>query len=208
MRSPPCTTCWILGTPSADLLVRGRALGKELWSYGWSTSYKYTTADMRHYFGRYLWKTGLTGASIWCYNHGKFRDRFNRTYTQADGTFTPEQYHLFSYVWYEGDEIIPTTLWEAIREGVDDYRYLRTLKQFATAAATSEGGELREAGRAGLQLLDEIRDTVPVIDSCARVADEDKPSLAGMHAERRRVAEAILAILGANGAIGEEWGLE
>ena len=46
---------------------------------------------------------------------------------------------------------------------------------------------------------------MPLVDTCARVADEDKPSLAGMDTERRRVAEAILAILKANGTIGDEW---
>ena len=204
----PLFDVWILGTPSADLLVKGRALGKTLWSYGWNMSHRYTAADMRHYFGRYLWKTGLRGASIWCYNHGKFRDRFNRTYTSAEATFTPEQYHLFSYVWYEDDEIIPTVLWEAIREGVDDYRYLRTLKQFARAAATAEEGALREAGKAGLQLLDEIRNDAPAVVSTATVADEDKPSLAGMHAENRRVAAAILRIVKANGLADGEWTLE
>jgi len=204
----PLYDVWILGTPSADLLVKGHAMGKTLWSYGWNYSHNYTTADLRHYFGRYLWKTGLKGASLWCYNNGKFQDRFNRTYTSRDAAFTPEQYLLFSYVWYENDEIIPTARWEAIREGVDDYRYLRTLKQSATAAAVADDGELREAGMAGLQLLAEIRDTVPLVDTCARVADEDKPSLAGMDTERRRVAEAILAILKANGTIGGEWNLK
>ena len=203
----PLYDVWILGTPSPDLLIKGHALDKTLWTYGWSQSFNYTSADMRHYFGRYLWKTGLKGATIWCYNYGKFRDRFNRTYTSRDREFTSEHYHLFSYVWYEGDQIIPTTLWEAIREGVDDYRYLRTLRRFATAAATAADGERRAAGKAGLHLLDQIRDGVPLVVSSALVADADRPALAGMDDERRRVAEAILAILKANGTIKDDWGL-
>ena len=203
----PLYDVWILGTPSADLLVKGRALGKELWSYGWSQSFNYTTADLRHYFGRYLWKSGLKGASLWCYNHGKFRDRFNRTYTYADAEFTAEHYHLFSYVWYEDDEIIPTAVWEAVREGIDDHRYLRTLEQFAAAAATADNEDLHAAGKAGLQLLGEIREGVAPMVTKAAVADHDKPSLLHVDDERRRVAQAILAILRASGEIEGEWDL-
>jgi len=192
---------WILGTPSADLIVKGLSTGKELWSYGWTYSHNYSTADLRHYFGRYLWKTGLKGASLWCYNYGRFRDRF---WSYPDGPFSPAEHYLaFSYVWYEDDEIIPTARWEAVREGIDDYRYLRTLERFAVAAAAAGDEELRAAGNAGLELLDEIRDNVALVVSCAEVADEDKPSLADIDTERRRVAEAILRILKANG-LGED----
>jgi len=186
---------WILGTPSADLLLKGRAMGKELWSYGWSYSHSYTTADLRHYFGRYLWKSGLKGASLWCYNHGRFRDRFWCSIDRTQATFSPTEHKLmFSYVWEEDGEIIPTARWEAIREGIDDYRYLRTLKQFADAAVTANDAELRDAGRAGLQLLDKIRDQAPGVVTQAKVAEKDKPSLAQIGAERRRVAKAIVRI--------------
>ena len=82
----------------------------------------------------------------------------------------------------------------AIREGIDDYRYLRTLKQFATAATTADEETLRNAGRAGLQLLDKICDAAPAVVSEAKVAEQDKPSLAIIGAERRRVAAAIVRI--------------
>ena len=204
----PLYDVWILGTPSPDLLVNGRVMGKTLWSYGWSYSHSFTTADLRHYFGRYLWKTGLKGASMWCYNHGRFRGRFWAYIDRRKVAFSPTEHKLmFSYVWDEDDEIIPTARWEAIREGIDDYRYLRTLDQFATAAATAAEEALRETGKAGLQLLDQIRDDAPLVISCAKVADEDRPSLAGIGTERRRVAEAILRILKANGLAGGEWPL-
>ena len=195
---------WILGTPSADLLLKGRALGKELWSYGWSYSHSYTTADLRHYFGRYLWKSGLKGASLWCYNHGRFRGRFWSYIDRTQVAFSPTEHKLmFSYVWEEDGEIIPTARWEAIREGIDDYRYLRTLKQFANAAVTADDKELRDAGSAGLQLLNKIRDEAPGIVSEAKVAEKDKPSLAKIGAERRGVAEAIVRIQKAAGLVDD-----
>lgn len=193
---------WILGTPAPDLLLKGRAMGKQLWSYGWSYSHSYTTADLRHYFGRYLWKSGLQGASLWCYNHGRFRGRFWSYIDRTQVAFSPTEHKLmFSYVWEEDGEIIPTARWEAIREGIDDYRYLRTLKQFSAAAATADQETLRNAGRAGLQLLDKICDEAPAVVSEAKVAEQDKPSLANIGAERRRVAAAIVRIQKAAGLV-------
>ena len=204
----PLYDVWILGTPSPDLLIKGRAMGKELWSYGWNYSHSYTTADLRHYFGRYLWNSGLKGATLWCYNYGRFRGRFWSYIDRREVAFSPTEHKLmFSYVWTEDGEIIPTARWEAIREGIDDYRYLRTLKQFAEAAATADDKELQAASKAGLQLLNEIRDDVPPVVTNAKVADEERSSLAGIGTERRRVAEAILGILGAGGSIGSELAL-
>ena len=50
------------------------------------------------------------------------------------------------------------------------------------------------AGRAALYLLDEIRREAPTIVSAAKVAETDKPSLARIGDECRRVAEAIVRI--------------
>ena len=97
--------------------------------------------------------------------------------------------------------------WEAIREGIDDYRYLRTLEQYATAAAEADNSKERAAGEAGLQLLGEIREGVAPVVTKAAVADHDKPSLLHVDDERRRVAQAILAILRASGEIEGEWDL-
>jgi len=203
---------WILlHTGAADLVARGLAEGREVWTYGCSYSWSYGTADLRHYFGRYLWKSGLKGASLWQYNWGKFRDRFWAYPDRTEVAFDPQQHYLaFSYVWQEEDEIIPTVKWEAIREGIDDHRYLRTLQHLALAAATASDDGLRAAGKAGLDLLDEIRENVARVVEGGKVADdvapfaEVTPSLAETHAERKRVVEAILAILEAGGTIGPQ----
>lgn len=84
--------------------------------------------------------------------------------------------------------------WAAIREEIDDYRYLRTLHQFATAAAVADDDRLRAAG---LDLLDEITGNTVLVVSSAQVADKESLARVDMHGERRRVAEAILNILAA-----------
>ena len=141
---------------------------------------------------------------MWCYNHGRYRGRFWSYIDRTQVAFSPTEHKLmFSYVWEEDGEIIPTARWEAIREGIDDYRYLRTLKQFADAAVTADEEALRNAGRAGLQLLAKICDAAPAVVSEAKVAEQDKPSLARIGSERQDVAEAIVRIQQAAGLVDD-----
>ena len=210
----PIYDVWILNELSPAVMVKGLAMGKELWSYGCSYSWTYGTADLQHYFGRYLWASRLRGASLWAYNAG--RGPRNRFFSHvAWNAFDPLLHHLdFTYAWNLEDEIIPTAKWEAIREGIDDHRYLRTLERMAQAAATAPQDDLRAAGQAGSDLLAEIRGAVPPVVGGGFVADsatasagksafspQVTPSLAEIHTERGRVVEAIMAILEAGGVV-------
>ena len=59
------------------------------------------------------------------------------------------------------------------------------------------------AGRAALHLLDKICREAPAIVIAAKVAETDKPSLAGIRDERRRVAEVIVRIQKAAGFVDD-----
>jgi len=61
------------------------------------------------------------------------------------------------------------------------------------------------AGRAALHLFDKIRREASAIVSAAKVADTDKPALARIGDERRRVAEAIVRIQKAAGLVDDEF---
>ena len=59
------------------------------------------------------------------------------------------------------------------------------------------------AGRAALHLLDKICREAPAIVIAAKVAETDKPSLAGIRDERRRGAEVIMRIQRAAGFVDD-----
>jgi hypothetical protein len=84
---------------------------KELWTYDCMLAPVDAETD-RYYFGVWAWVSGVKGCAHWAYF---------------------AQPHL-SYVYPTEDELIPTIGWEAVREGIDDYRYLSTLKRLADKA--------------------------------------------------------------------------
>lgn len=107
-------------TGESSLIAASRMKGKKLWTYDCMLAPVDAEMD-RYYFGVWAWVSGVRGCSHWAYYDGGPR---------------------LSYVYPTPQEIIPTIGWEAVREGIDDYRYLFTLKQLADAA--------RAAGRVDL----------------------------------------------------------
>ena len=108
---------------------------KELWTYDCMLAPVDAETD-RYYFGVWAWVSGVKGCSHWAYFDGKPR---------------------LSYVRPMQDEIVPTIGWEAVREGIDDYRYLATLRHLA--------GEARAAGKDDLAggadaIFEEVRQMV------------------------------------------------
>ncbi|HJN18925.1 MAG TPA: hypothetical protein QGH10_25725, partial [Armatimonadota bacterium] len=93
---------------------------KELWTYDCMLAPVDAETD-RYYFGVWAWASGVKGCSHWCYFDAGPR---------------------LSYAYPAKDELIPTIGWEAVREGIDDYRYLATLRRLASRAS--------DAGRADL----------------------------------------------------------
>ena len=109
--------------------------GKEVWFYNTDITGFHPEA-VRFGYGFGLFRSGAKGALNWSYmtsfkpekpdglyqNPLPMANRYNRTETEPGG---------------------PTTAWEATREGVDDYRYLRTF--FAAAGQARKAGRLEEA---------------------------------------------------------------
>jgi hypothetical protein len=89
---------------------------KELWTYDCMLAPVDAETD-RYYFGVWAWASQVKGCAHWCYFDAMPK---------------------LSYVYPAEDELIPTIGWEAVREGIDDYRYLATLKRQAQRA--SEAG--------------------------------------------------------------------
>ena len=87
-------------------------------------------------------------------------------------------------------ELIPTIDWEALREGVDDMRYIATLKHYAALAAKTARGK-PVAARA----LDTLRQVLGGDDRVSQYTFRDDLSEDDYHALRRRLADAILELL-------------
>ena len=75
----------------------------------------------RRNLGLGLWRAGFDGMMNWSYNH-------------MVGTVTTQSW-TWSYVWRTEDGVIDTLGWEALREGVDDVRYLTTLLSLVNRAS-------------------------------------------------------------------------
>ena len=95
---------------------------------------------MRIINGIWLWFSPISVHCPWIYNsyHGDPLD-------DSDG-------HDYGFAFPVGGEIVPTRLWEAYREGIDDARYLYTL----TVMIRERGQNDPDAKRA-LKWLDEIK---------------------------------------------------
>ena len=101
------------------VIADAKMQNKELWFYDCMMAPVDAEMD-RYFFGVWAWVSGVKGCTHWTY------------YAQP---------HL-SYIYPAKNEIIPTIGWEGIREGIDDYRYLATLKQLVEKAKAAGKADL------------------------------------------------------------------
>ena len=139
---------WIITTSLtglSDVLTLGQAKGKEVWAYDcyWNGA---QPANDRYYCGYHMWVTGLGGNWQWCYTEsisGSSRlaetVRLNIPYHEI-----PWQYN---YVLPTPEGNLPTLGWEGRREGIDDYRYLQTLREAIETAPARKQEVARAAQR-------------------------------------------------------------
>ena len=90
----------------------------------------------------------------------------------------------------ENGELIPTIDWESLREGVDDMRYIATLKHYAALAAKTPNG--KTAADKALKVLDEV---LGGDDRVNQYTFRDDLSDDQYTAMRRRLADAIVALM-------------
>jgi hypothetical protein len=131
---------------------KARDMGKELWSYD-CTLGPVDAQTCRYYWGFWCWKTGAKGASHWCYadgvgrgRDGKTRENWYPAQTQKKDTTM-----LYAFVFPAPNELVPSIGWEGVREGIDDYRYLITLKKLSAKARASGMSQIATEADAVLQ---------------------------------------------------------
>jgi hypothetical protein len=166
----PCFASFMVSNPEACEKTREACerLGKQFWWYG---SGSYTGQEGRMFPNRFLagylfWKTGARCQVSWTYVR-PHEDPFNDFDGEKANSMEPKE-QATVYPWLErpGDWSsyrgpIQTIQWEALREGVDDYRYLHTLKELADKAAGAPGIERARAGRKAKRALRDIVEALP-----------------------------------------------
>ncbi|MGO8749758.1 MAG: hypothetical protein ACLQNE_27700 [Thermoguttaceae bacterium] len=86
-----------------------------------------TPASARFFFGFYGYKTRGMQIAQWAYYFGNAIFQDNGVRQEDEG-----------YVYLADDGPLPSVMWEAVREGIDDYRYIHLLAQRIAAARVSE----------------------------------------------------------------------
>jgi len=131
-------------------------MGKQLWSYDCGLA-PVDAETSRYYFGLWAWKAGVKGCAIWAYadvaNPAGIRD-WNYIASHLDNMEL-----TYSFVYPAPDGPIPSLAWEAIREGIDDHKYLSTLAKLIEKAKSA--GRKQPAQRAE-RILNEITDKIHV----------------------------------------------
>ena len=151
------------------LVEEARRLGKQVWTYQCQVAPGpgHHAAFNRYYFGYWAWKSGISGCSFYMYCSRAYTSRNSNTgtgpkLTQRAWWEIPEEHRdqyipRFALVRLDPEGPVPSLGWEAVREGVDDYRYLITLKK-AIAKARKDGRTKAadQAQRAILEVEDRI----------------------------------------------------
>jgi len=154
-----------MGTPEGTQLLRDETLASHdiFWWYGTGC---YTNGNLiqdgntlvnRFMGGVHFWKTGATGCWSWTFLRPK-----SDAYDDFDGGDRREgKDACIAYPSPDGKALVPTLQWEGLREGVDDYRYLYTLKSLIQQAQPSGQGRAVEAAATADQQIEKLLQDLP-----------------------------------------------
>jgi hypothetical protein len=147
---------WIAGA-GIDEKTRQKAkqMGKLLWSYDCGMG-QVDAETTRYYFGLWCWKTGLKGCSFWAYsdwaNPAGILD-WDYIEKHLENMELP-----YSFVYPLAAGPVPSVGWEAIREGIDDHKYISTLtKMIEKAKAAGHKEVAQRAAKTLKEITDKIR---------------------------------------------------
>jgi len=139
-----------------------------------------TLAGPRFFFGFYGFKTGASQIAQWVYHFGDAA--FKGGFRQEDE----------GYVYEAADGPLPSLYWEAVREGVDDYRYMTELWHRIAMAKASDAPAVKkaadDAAKAAAQILCQIGWTFQALASSERTPP---PHPSTLRRWRRAIASEI-----------------
>ncbi len=114
----------------------------------------------RFHAGFYLWNTGLDGIVPYVYQ-SIWNDPYNDFDVWGDKPASNYRDHMVAYPSENGP--VPTVQWEALREGIDDYRYVKTWAEY-NIHAENIGMDVIAIGNEMADLLNRYSDYSTYLD--------------------------------------------
>lgn len=157
--------------------------GDVFWVYGQCWSNLPNSAELLRYeAGFYAWRIRTKGIGWWCY-YLPSEDPYN----DLDGK---SQDFIMSYLAAD-NTMLPTINWEAIRDGINDMKYLYTLEHYIRISKMEK--RKPELVLEGEKLIEEIRNSVPLKKVYVLAPNWQKgvPDAHAIDIYRKRVIEVI-----------------
>ena len=128
----PSYPMWIeQGKPFADFYIKKRDAGRNLWFYSSLGPGKLLDPYSYHRMQQWLcWKYDASGSCFWAFGDSSGASSWNE-YVSTIGAYTP--------VFLDPLTVTPGKHMEAIREGIEDYEYLRMLRDRIDGAERIKG---------------------------------------------------------------------
>lgn len=137
----------------------------EFWIYNGGSETKDKALLDRYFYGFFALKTGAKGVMQWVYQWP-----ISHTSIPSKELFEQgEQGWYYAYPSYDGP--IPTQYWEALREGIDDGKYIYTLQQFIGRAKNSGNNEI---AKEAVVAENKLSDIMSRIDIYHRIPEESE----------------------------------
>ena len=128
--------------------------GKQLWSYNINNANFFPELPtLRLAYGAFVWQEQVGGQLTW-----SFQQATGNPLNCLDGTYTDMMY-TYPDMPAANAPGGPSLMWECVREGVDDLRYLRLLEHEIEQAEAAGRHELAEQARAVLAQMRDSFDT-------------------------------------------------
>jgi outer membrane protein assembly factor BamB len=138
-----------------------KSTGSTVWTYECQDDAKHRS-PLGYYRGQawLAWHHGLTGIGYWSYC------------TSADDPWFKPKASLDYLLIYQGNGVVPSKRWEAVRDGIEDHSMLAVLRDAVKAAEA--GGKSAEAVAEAKRLLGP--DASAIAEFCDQYGREDNPS--------------------------------
>jgi len=176
------------GKPFFDFYLRQKEMGKTLWLYSCCGPAKLLDPVTYHRAQAWLaFQVGAEGSFYWAFGSSGGNGDSWRAYEQLGTEYSP---------YFVGpDSVMEGKHSEAIREGVQDYEYLRMLRD-KVAKARASGGDAEWLKRAEGLLTDGVSEAVRTVSASNQVWQVEKDRSA-MDAVRVRVLDAMEPVVDA-----------